>query len=385
MTEAQGPSPEDPRKPSVPGPLSRANAPEEDEEFWDLDQDDLPDEEALSAELEPPQAFADPFTKGEAPELVQKPAFSAPPLEPREPKAESRFMVETDLPHEVKSVKTSRQIVLSHVDDAFAALEEGDNDAAPVQGPEIIEEKLENPAEELIEELVEESVEVGEESPVFAIGEAPPVPGAEKRGGFAEETAGLENHPSKVVDLRKSFGEWLSGCSWMEKASLLAVLVMLAGFVVLLFFPAIGSLPDEKERARVEDFPKQGKHVLVKSAKTYWREPIESGPDADVFKRGTVLLPAIEMEVEGGPAVMRVLFRGEDGVVVGDSVTREVNGKQVVKIAGTEGFLELGMHAAYRTGQTKPWIVQVYEANPGSNEIQDFVLIFEMDMSAFLQ
>lgn len=304
MTAAQGPSPEDPQKPPVLGSRSRANTPEDDEEFWDLDRDIAIDEGSLDAESV--KVSVAPFLKGNAPELVR----------------------------------------------------------------EVVEEEI-------------------DEVPVFAMGAPPPISSAsddaEKLVGFAGETAGEESNSSRVLDLPKSFSEWASGFSWVEKVSMLAVIVLLAGFAVLLFFPAISVLPDEIERARAEDFPKQGKHVMVKSVQTYWREPIESGPNADVFKRGTALLPVIQMEVEGGPALLRILFRGEDGIVVGDSVTRKVNGKEVIKIAGTEGFLEPGMHAAYRAGQTKPWIVQVYEAKPESNEIDDFVLIFEMNMSAFLQ
>lgn len=392
MTEAQGPLPENPRKLSVPGPLSKAKASEEDEEFWDLDREDAMDELPSDSEGDAAKASAAPFAKGDAPEVVQKPRFSLTPLEPREIKVEAPLMVQTDVPHDAKSGKPSREVVLSSVDDAFAALEAGEVEEAPVESPQPVEQVVEPELEPELEQVVEPEQPVeqsADEVPVFAIGEAPPVPSesgdSEKPVGFAEETAGAEGKSARVLDLPKILREWTSGFSWLEKASMLAVMVLVTGFAVLLFFPAIGSLPDEKERARAEDFPKQGKHVIVKSALTYWREPIEEGPNADVFKRGTALLPAIDMEVEGGPAVLRILFRGEDGVVVGDSVTREVNGKQVVKIAGTEGFLELGLHAAYRTGQTKPWMVQVYEAKPGSGEIQDFVLIFEMDMSAFLQ
>ena len=371
MTAAQGPSPEDPQKPPVLGSRSRANVSEDGEEFWDLDRDDAIDEEPLDSESV--KASAAPFLKGDAQELVQKPGFSLTPPEPREFRGVTPSMVQTHLPHEAKSGKPFREVPLTRIDDTFAALEAGEVEEVPVKSPE------------LVPEVVEEEID---EVPVFAIG-APPISSAsddaEKPVGFAEDAAGVQNNPSRVLDLPKSFAEWMSGFSWVEKVSMLAVIALLAGFAVLLFFPAISALPDEIERAQAEDFPKQGKHVMVKSAQTYWRQPIESGPNADVFKRGTALLPAIQMEVEGGPALLRILFRGEDGIVVGDSVTREVNGKEVIKIAGTDGFLELGMHAAYRAGQTKPWIVQVYEAKPGSNEIQDFVLIFEMNMSAFLQ
>ncbi len=386
MTAAQGPSPEDPPKPFVAGLSARSSEPEDDEGFWDLDGGEFPGAPGPDPEAAAPDLPSAPFAKGEAPEVLATPDFTFAPLEPRELRADERSLVQTDVPHEPLGGKASRDVLLPRSDDAFAELEPGDFAAvtAEVQAPAEEAPPAAEPEVPVPDGLSGPAVA---EAPVFAMGEAPS-PAAEEAAppaGFAQETLRPQSVPPRVVDLPKVLHDWTGGFSWVEKAWMLATLVLLGGFAALMFFPAIGSLPDEKKRAGIEDFPKQGKHLTVKSARTYWREPVEEGPEADVFKRGTALLPAIEMEVEGGSAALRILFRGEDGAVIGDSVTRDVKGGELVKVAGTEGFPEVGMHAAYRTGQIRPWMVQVYEAEPGSAQIDDFVLIFEMDMSARLK
>lgn len=386
MNSAQGPSPEEAPKPFVAGLSPRAGEPQDDEGFWDLDAEGFAGVPGPDAEVAAPDLSPAPFAKGDAPELRATPAFSHVPLEPRCLQTDERSLVQTDLSHEPVSGKASRELLLPRSDDAFTELEQGDF-AVVTAEVRVPEEERAPVAEPDAPVSAEAAGPVVAEAPVFAMGEAPS-PLTEKPelpGGFAQETSRSLSTPPRVVDLPKVLHDWTGGFSWVEKASMLATLVLLAGFAVLMFFPAIESLPDEKQRAAIEDFPKQGKHLTVKSARTYWREPVEDGPEADVFKRGTALLPAIDMEVEGGPAALRILFRGEDGAAIGDSVTREIHGGELIKAAGTEGFPEVGMHAAYRTGQSRPWMVQVYEAEPGSTQIDDFVLIFEMDMSARLK
>jgi hypothetical protein len=40
------------------------------------------------------------------------------------------------------------------------------------------------------------------------------------------------------------------------------------------------------------------------------------------------------------------------------------------------------MHAAYRTGESKPWKVEVYEGGGENVSKESFVKLFEMDISA---
>lgn len=155
---------------------------------------------------------------------------------------------------------------------------------------------------------------------------------------------------------------------------LLALLAVTAAFVLIASSKGIRT---ESVKASERDFPIQGEKVTIQSAVNYWRPPITEGPDADVFRRDTQLLPVVELDVRGGPAVIRVLFRNDERTIVGDAVNRTVQQSGLVKIAATAGFDDLGMHAAYRTGESKPWTIEVYEDAGG----ESFRLLFEMNIS----
>jgi hypothetical protein len=159
---------------------------------------------------------------------------------------------------------------------------------------------------------------------------------------------------------------------------LLAVLV-LGGLAVLAF--SIARLPTESARATAHDFPIKGGHITVQSAFNYWRAPLMEGPAPDTARRGTRLLPVLEMEIAGGAGAVRVLFRNEDRVVIGDAVTRAVQGAGTLTVPATAGFDDLGMHAAYRTGESKPWTIEVFEAPSVDTPGKDFKRLFEMNIS----
>jgi hypothetical protein len=54
-------------------------------------------------------------------------------------------------------------------------------------------------------------------------------------------------------------------------------------------------------------------------------------------------------------------------------------------VAATAGFEDVGMHAAYRTGQSEPWSVQVYEAPSEDTPGPAFKKLFEMNVSTDLR
>ena len=89
----------------------------------------------------------------------------------------------------------------------------------------------------------------------------------------------------------------------------------------------------------------------------------------------------LELKVSGGPAMLRVHFRNEDHSVVGDAVTYTVKQGGKVQIPATAGFDDPGMHAAYRTGQSKPWTIEVFEASSDDASGSDFKKLFEMNIS----
>lgn len=167
-----------------------------------------------------------------------------------------------------------------------------------------------------------------------------------------------------------------------EKFGVVSLVVAL--FVVLatfLYFSA-SRLPTETIGSRDPKFPIKGERVLVQSATSYWRDVITSGADVDVVRRGTRLLPVLELTCKGGPAVVRVIFRDEDGVSMGDTINRSVTDAGFLVIPATVGFDEIGLHAAYRTGDRKPWKIEVYEGEASNDSTNGFRKLFEMDISS---
>lgn len=171
------------------------------------------------------------------------------------------------------------------------------------------------------------------------------------------------------------------GLTKTERVGMITLVVLLIGVALSILIISLNGIPTESVKASERDFPIQGEKLTVKSATSYWRAPIIDGPEADVFRRDTQLLPVLEVGLSGGPAAVRVLFRNDERTVVGDAVTRTVHSDGVMKIAATAGFDDLGMHAAYRTGESKPWTIEVYEAPSEDTAGKDFQLLFEMNIS----
>jgi hypothetical protein len=202
---------------------------------------------------------------------------------------------------------------------------------------------------------------------------APPV--AEKSGGD-DEFSPVPRENAVPVSLRPHLG-----LSKIERIGLVGLLVCLLAGGAGIFMFSLNRLPRESERAKANDFPIKGSHLIITSATSYWRTPIMEGPAPDTFRRGTQLLPVVELAVTGGPAALRILFRNEERAVIGDAVTRSVREAATLKIAATAGFDDLGMHAAYRTGESKPWTIEVYEAPSEDTAGTAFKKLFEMNIS----
>lgn len=171
------------------------------------------------------------------------------------------------------------------------------------------------------------------------------------------------------------------GLSKFERLGLgiLLGLLLLASGVAFLY--TIHRLPGLSDRVKSNDFPIKGKLATIQSAETYWRPPVTEGKNAETFRRGTQLLPVVNLTASGGPAVIRVFFRDSDGQLIGDAVTRNVQTGGSIQVAATAGFADVGMHAAYRTGQSKPWTIEVYEAPTENTPGKEFEKLFEMIIS----
>lgn len=170
----------------------------------------------------------------------------------------------------------------------------------------------------------------------------------------------------------------LSKVEWIGLSALCAILLVGA---VVVFLNSIHRLPAGAERLTAGDFPVEGRHLTILSAESFWRAPVSEGKDAETFRRGTQLLPVVELTSSGSPGAVRVIFRDEDGRGQGDVLTRAIQPGVPLQIAATAGFEDVGMHAAYRTGQNEPWTIEVLEGPSESAPNADFQKLFEIDIS----
>lgn len=213
-----------------------------------------------------------------------------------------------------------------------------------------------------------------------------PMPAEEAEKPMAQTASAAEPEDDEFSAVRRGDAQPVSlqphlGLSKAERISLFVLLALLvAGGLAIVVF-SLKRLPTESASTRTNRFPIKGSMVQVESAISYWRPPITDGPSPEIVRRGTQLLPVLELEFSGGKGAIRVLFRDEERTVVGDAVTRVVSGAGRVVVHATAGFDDLGMHAAYRTGGSKPWTIEVYEAASATAQGKDFHRLFEMNIS----
>ena len=218
----------------------------------------------------------------------------------------------------------------------------------------------------MVDEPVEQVSVLASNEPEASEAEQAPVTSKEVAQAVASPVAKSKSHVKFSV---------------LEKFGMIALVVLLLGAVAGILFYSATRLPVETLSSKVVKFPVKGKYVTVQSAKTYWRDVVTSGPEADIVRRGTRLLPVLDLNCSGGDGVLRVLFRDEFGDSVGDIITRQISAGEKVSIASTAGFNDAGMHAAYRTGETKAWRIEVYEGSAENSLGNDFVKLFEIDIS----
>ena len=72
----------------------------------------------------------------------------------------------------------------------------------------------------------------------------------------------------------------------------------------------------------------------------------------------------------------------DSGVAVGDPITRSIDGTTTLILPATDGFEDISMLTAYRTGQTKPWTVRIFEAPSANSQGKDFKKLLELPVSA---
>lgn len=192
----------------------------------------------------------------------------------------------------------------------------------------------------------------------------------------AREPAIVSEKPAPV-SLKPNLG--LSKLERVGMAALAAVLLVGGGVIYL---NTISRLPKGADLAVANDFPIAGQQITVDSAETYWRVPVTGGPNADTFRRDTLLLPVASLQIGKGSGAVRVFFRDGSGELVGDAVTRAVSGPGKLDIAATAGFEDAGMYAGYRTGLGKVWTIEVHEASSENAHASGFKKLFEMSIAA---
>jgi hypothetical protein len=318
-------------------------------------------------------AFDDLDPAEEAPKPPSPPASSSipvpresrkkKPLEPTDPLVEKlptgKKSIRVDIGKEPPKVRTGPSAGQSEPGNDFDDLDDPDQwdeNETPVLSihPSLIAVPTAT-EEPVIEEVIVESTPPVEESDTLS--PAPP-----------------EN--AKPVSLVPRLG--LSKLEWIGLCALCAILLVGGGVV---FFNSIHRLPTGADRFQTGDFPVEGRHLTILSAETFWRAPVSQGKNAETFRRGTQLLPVVNLSSSGGPAAVRVFFRDQDGLGMGDAVTRTIKTGTPLQIAATAGFEDVGMHAAYRTGQSKPWTIEVLEAPSESAANADFKKLFEINIS----
>ncbi len=112
----------------------------------------------------------------------------------------------------------------------------------------------------------------------------------------------------------------------LEKVGISALIAILALAATLTIIHFAQDVPTRPVIAEDLELPVAGNFVTINKLSTYWREPDTTGEDRDVVRRGTKLLPVVKLGLTGTPSVIRVFFRDEDSIVIGDAITRSVDG-----------------------------------------------------------
>lgn len=177
----------------------------------------------------------------------------------------------------------------------------------------------------------------------------------------------------------------IASLSKIEKIAISGLFAALALGATLTLIHFYNRVPTRPLVAEEIDFPVSGKIIQIKAASTYWREPVTTGENADVVRRGAQLIPVVKLSFSSKPGAIRVFFRNEDGLVVGDGITRTVKGDSEVAVAATAGFDDVGMHTAYRTGDGKRWVVQVFEGPDATASREKFRKVLETEISTVIR
>jgi len=335
--------------------ITRLSKKSSEEDLWDIDTDSEPSPPAVE-KLSPPPEPAAPG-KSKVPQAIER---SPRPL-PANPLG--------DEPTVRRSAVSTRKTNQTNPSGRTKALDDiGELETSDAPSPE--------PALPSVPDSKPHPV------PVIA---APPAPKAEEEiiaPDSPEKETPLESElspPSAVEVDHRPIRDRLK-LSKLEKIGLGALAGALVATGIFLLTTTFGHIQTQSDSAEKPTFPIKGTHVRILNAGSYWRDPIRSGPGAGAVRRETKLIPVLTLELEGGPCAIRAFFRNDQGDLVGDGVTRSAS-SGTLEIPATAGFDDLGAHAAYRTGETKPWKIQIFEAPSVDSPRQDFKRLLDLTIS----
>ena len=202
-------------------------------------------------------------------------------------------------------------------------------------------------------------------------------PTAEAPGTAVEEVARSIEPIVKPLSLRPHLG-----LSKLEAVSLiiLVLLLLVGGYWV--YDHSLNRVLGQVGQLAKVTFPVRGTHITVNSVASYWRKPLKDGNRIDAVRRGVVLIPVAEITLQGGPGAIRALVLNENGLAVGDPITRAVDGTTTLTLSATDGFEDISLHAAYRTGQTQPWTLRIFEASSANAQGKEFKKLLELPISS---
>lgn len=163
---------------------------------------------------------------------------------------------------------------------------------------------------------------------------------------------------------------------------LCAVLLIGAAFALIHFSKNVPTRPLVTEEI---DFPVSGKIIEITAVSSYWREPVTEGENLDVVKIGMQLIPELKLKLSPKSGAIRILFRNDEGAAVGDGITRALKGETELTVAATAGFENKGMLSAYRTGDGKRWVAEIFEGPSTSAPREQFRKILEIEISSFIE
>lgn len=355
-----------------------------EQDLWAFDDD--PGLEEIQADLPRPGGSEIPAPRNPKPrELKPVPSESATEHTPRQPQIPDpseliRINVNKPKVHRPASPAPETFGTEGGIDDSYQWEDLPSDDEIEASSPAEAAPEIHEPPQVFIPSAEPQD----EEEPPNPEPASPPAPATPVETSIAKPRQDSEDDEFSPAILENATPVSLRphlGLSKIERLSLFTLLLILIAAAVAILTFSLSRLPTKSALEDPIDFPIQGKYLTIVAAETYWRAPVVDGPTPDTVRRGTALIPAVELKFAASSGVVRVLFRNDAGQPIGDNLTRTVRANEVLEVAATAGFDDPGMHAAYRTDHGGKWKVEIYELPPAADSGSAHTKLLEMEIS----